>query len=421
MINDFLKQLKKILFFVENFDKAWKSRDLKMIFPPNTKNKIEHLKKELLKLSKYQEIINTFSDWESIGVWNSSDMITFLLTSRMSIYLADSIERDDVEGARQSIQYLLNFINYLLLTNIHPPSKGHKDFQPFYPAGKPFPRTYSDAQDRMRTSLAEYFAQKIYVNNAYKQEFEEILGITISSPSDLSRHLKNDFFPRITPPFLLKNVGLAKELYIFYKFISENIGFIIPTLLYQRIFKGLSSFTSDQRERFILVKTPDFIVVRGGRVIGIELGRERPFFRTQKAVSIVSFSGACGIPTTQINVSMGNPIIDKWYDFGIKCNRCYRSFTLCDAFIKGESGVSSSFYKLPKNSLKCRSICGTERAKKCMDAAALTGITNYRTGRKNKKLVHLKCLFDDEISEELEPIPLYPDVEGLDVVKEGLS
>ena len=419
MIADLVNQLKKLVFFLETFDGAWKSNSLKQVFPPQAREKLEELGDDIRCTSKRQEIINTFADWNTMGVWNVSDLLTFLLTSRMTMYLADSIEKADKEGIEQAVRYLLYFINYLLLTNIHPPSETQKDYIPFYDRNVPHPTTYADAQDGMRSSLAEFFAQKLYSSPEYVKEISEIVGEDIDSTERLKKLLEYKFLPRVTPPFLIKNVGLAKELFLFYKLISENIGYVIPTLLYQRIFKGLSGILAEEQKRPILIRVPDFIVIRGGHVMGIELGRERGYFGTQKAALVTTFSGASGLPTTQVNISIGNRVINQMYDFGFKCNRCYRSFTLCKAFIEGEIGIRHSFYSLPERDITCENICGVASAEGCCDSVIRGRIKNYRTGQRNLKIVHFKCLLNDEIDETRMLVPFFPQIEGLEALKEG--
>jgi len=174
-----------------------------------------------------------------------------------------------------------------------------------------------------------------------------------------------------------------------------------------------------KEEKQILIRVPDFVIVKGGRVRGIELGRERIYFGTQKGVLISSFSGASGISTTQVNILIGNPIIDQWYDFGFKCNRCYRSFTLCKAFIDGEIGNRQSFHSLSDGQLNCKEICGTE-AENCKDGVVHTKIRNYNTNQGNLKVVHYKCLLAGEINDETICVPFFPRVEGIDILREGL-
>lgn len=420
MIADLVNQLKKLLFFLETFDGAWKSDSLKHIFPPQARDRLEELEKDVRSMNKRREIISTFADWKTLGVWNVSDLLTFLLTSRMTMYLADSIERADKEGMQEAIRYLLYFINFLLLTNIHPPSEAHKDHIPFYGAGVPYPTTYEDAQDEMRSKLAEFFAQRLYSNPEYVEEISQVVGEDIDSVEKLKQLWRDRFLPGVTPPSLVKNIGLAKELFLFYRLLSENIGYVIPTLLYQRIFKGLSDILVEERKRPILIRVPDFILIRGGHIMGIELGRERAYFGTQKAALVTTFSGASGLPTTQVNVSIGNPAINRTQDFGFKCNRCYRSFILCKAFIEGEIGARDSFYDLPSAKVTCENICSLELANDCSDSVIRGGIKNYRTGQRNLKTVHFKCLLDGEIDETRMLVPFFPKVEGLEVLKEGL-
>jgi hypothetical protein len=393
---------------------------LKQIFPPHAKNRLEEMENKVKRINSYEKITNAFANWETIGVWNASDLLTFLLTSRMTMQLAESIERNDKKEMQDSIEYLLHFINYLLLTNIHPPSETHKDHIPFYPKDTTYPRTYEDAQDKMRNNLVKFFAQKIYSNPTYLGEFSQIAGVKLWSSEQLKNLLIEKFLPRVTPPLLIKNVGLAKELFLFYKLISENIGYVIPTLLYQRIFKGLSDILIKKQKRPILIRVPDFIIIKGGHIMGIELGRERGYFGTQKGALITAFSGASGIPTTQVNILVGNPLIDKWFDFGFKCNRCYRSFTLCDAFIEGETGKRPSFYTLSDDQLKCQDICDSEKIKSCKDSSIYTKIMNFQTRQKNLKCIHYNCLISDEASSNDPIIPFFSKVEGLEVIKEGL-
>jgi len=415
-----VSQMKKLLFFLETFDKCWKDDSMKKIFPFNARDIVEDIERKVEGISSLKNISNTFAMWGTIGVWNVSDLLTFLLTSRITMLMAESIEKDSKENLKDEIRYLLYFINYLLSTNIHPPSESHKDHIPFHRSNVPFCRTYKDAQDKMREKLAEYFAKEIWNNHAdYVEEIKQETGESIESKEDLEKIIKNKFLPYKTPPFLIKNVGLAKELFLFYKLISEDIGYVIPTLLYQRIFKGVQNLLSGKSDKPILTRVPDFIVIKGGRVMGVELGREREIFGTQKGSLVSTFSGVCGIPTTQVNILITNPNLNKSYDLGYKCNRCYRSFRLCDAFIEGEVN-GDSFYLKTQENLKCVDICGAEKAERCMDAVIYTKIKNYESGLGNTMLVHFKCLLNDEKNHELNLYPIFPTVDGLEILKEGL-
>ncbi|MEM3628882.1 MAG: hypothetical protein QXE06_05880 [Candidatus Bathyarchaeia archaeon] len=421
MIKDLCESIEDVLLFLREFDKLWKSDDMEKLFPPTAKNKIGELENAFSSLSKRQEIKKTFCDWGSIGVWNAADIIEFLLTSRLTMYIANCIGTDDKEGMKQAQKYLLYFINYLLLTNIHPPSETHKDHEPFHPSTVPFPRTYKDAQNEMRSVIASHYANLIFSNPILKRKIEQILGYGALSLEVLEDKIKEKFLPETTPPFLIKNTGLAKELFVWQKLVFENIGFVIPTLLYQRIFKGLRNFLSN-RNGVPMVPTPDFLIIKGGKVMGIEVGRERAFFRTRKAELVATFSGACAIPTTQINVLIGNQKIGSWFDFGFKCNRCYRSFIMCKTFIEREVEGDLKFDKMEPQNLTCVNICGEDKVKECPDAAVSTEIMNFASNRTNKKIVHLKCLYkEDSGIQRGEVVPLYPIIDGLPALVEGLS
>jgi hypothetical protein len=157
VISDLCESLEDVLLFLREFDKVWKSDAMKDIFPLASKDRIEELERLFSKLDKRDKIKRTFCDWESIGVWNVADILEFLLTSRLTMYIAKCIDEDDIEGIKQAQKYLLYFINYLLLTNIHPPSEPHKDHESFHPERVNFPRTYKDAQDKMRSVIATHY------------------------------------------------------------------------------------------------------------------------------------------------------------------------------------------------------------------------------------------------------------------------
>ena len=287
-----------------------------------------------------------------------------------------------------------------------------------------FPKSYEDAQNQMRDVMADTFSTMILEKKEYLEEIKlekDLSSITKEKLRDVIRgNEKNGFLKFRTPPFLIKNIGLAKEFFIHYKIASENKGYIIPTLLYQRVFKGLYKALTDEEYKIILSAVPDFLYIKGGRVRGVELGRERSFYGTGKASVISGFAGACGIPTSEVNVHIGNPSIDRWFDFGMKCNRCYRSFRLCKEFIKRESGDKESFYKMDKKDLICENFCDETKIVKCKDAVLFTQVMNYSTNRLNQKLVHYLCLGDDDVKDNATPVPLLPIIDGFDVIEEGL-
>ncbi|MGQ9469955.1 MAG: hypothetical protein ACUVTD_09110 [Nitrososphaerales archaeon] len=71
----------------------------------------------------------------------------------------------------------------------------------------------------------------IWANTTFRDKIIQSLGILETSPEELSKVVKDKLLPFATPP-LSKNVGLAKELFAFYRLIKEKIGFVIPILLY---------------------------------------------------------------------------------------------------------------------------------------------------------------------------------------------
>jgi hypothetical protein len=403
---------------MEMFEAGWKSSGLKNILPPEGRDMVEQLEGMAQQNPSHDALMKTFSDWKDMGVWNVSDLVTFAMTSRLTILIADAIEDGNKQLVGDAIEYLLDFVNFLLLTNIHPPSESHGDLKPYHAVGSSFPRTYDQGQQSMRHELANAMGQSLYTS-PYKEDFGLFVGSS-SSPMDFSNFIEENLLKAgPTPPFLMKNVGLAKELFVFYKLMSEDIGYVIPTLLYQRLFRRLAGFLGGETKKQVLVRTPDFLVVRGGRVMGVELGRERSYFNTQKAALVTGFAGASGLPTTQINVVLTNPNISGAFDLGYKCNLCYRAFILPESYIMGESGRAARFETLPSTDLLCDKVCDAHPGD-CEDCAVTADVENYDTGRTNSLLVHLRCLPEaDRLGRAA--YPLFPTIEGLEVIREGLS
>lgn len=279
----------------------------------------------------------------------------------------------------------------------------------------------------MREILTDHFTDEIWDRHReFVADIAEEMNETINTKDILREKIRGDdkegYFKFNTPPFLIKNVGLAKELFVYYKFISDDLGYLMPTLLYQRIFKGIYKSLTNENYKLILTDVPDFLFIKGGRIRGIEVGREKRYFKTRKAALVTGFSGACGIPTTNLNILLGNPIINKWFDLGYKCNKCYRSFRLCEAFINGEIGEGDKFYEVAKEKLTCDNFCSKEKINNCKDAVIFTKkLKNYITDRENQKLVYHQCVTDDERDEKIITVPLIPKIENMDVLLTGLQ
>jgi hypothetical protein len=338
----------------------------------------------------------------------------------------ENVEKDNnLEKIKDSIRYILNFINYLLSTNIFPPSESHDDDKNFHDKGVSFPRSYKEAQLSMRKELANNLTKKIWKKKDYANDLAVEQNIDLLNKESLKELIEGDFnrngfFKHSTPPFLPKNIGLAKEIFVYYKLISEDIGFLIPTLLYQRIFKNLHSLLENKEYKPILTAVPDFLIVKKGRLRGIELGRENIYHNTGKRVLMSNFSAICGIPTTEFNLFISNPKMGIFKDFGYKCNRCYRSFRICDKFIEREVDSNPSFYETDIENLNCKNFCKEKEIEKCKDSIVKTGTLKYDTSRLNKKIVHFRCLEEEEKKDNPERFPLFPIIDGLELLNEGL-
>lgn len=456
MVEKISKKVKDIAKFLELFDKAWQSKELPS---PPKEEVIRRVKEIKSSINQRSYILERLFDLEGAGVTHAADMLEYLFTSRLPFlieeFLKEIAKDNNPKKIRDFYKFWFNFINYLLITNIFAPNKNVDQCD--IGTGK-----YKDKQLVIR----EVIVRKIFLNlpisiylptlfsNIKKNELKELglkLGLKkeeaktrkdklikiiskrleekkirikfkewlnkLPINSRLWKKLTSIFMKYRTPSFLIKNVGLSGELLVLLVLMNEDIGYLIPLLLHQRLFTDLKEVLKTLKvtsiEKYILFP-PDFLLLKHGRVIGVELGRG-------KTDLISTFAAVSGLPTAYVSPIVENSKFRVKRIFGYKCNLCLLSYTVCDKFIE----LFSDGKNIEKIAYKqtCVYFCGKQKAKSCKDAVVQIKFEDEKSKNFTTE-VHYQCLLKyhpdkgEKIKEE-RLFPLFPKVEGLDKIRLG--
>jgi hypothetical protein len=117
-----------------------------------------------------------------------------------------------------------------------------------------------------------------------------------------------------------KNIGLATELFAYMGMTRENVGYVIPLLLHQKLFHSFCSLNQKEVYGQSWIAPTDFMLVSKGRFYAVELGRGKPELMSD-------FASVTGIPTGFIDVHLNTN-----NKLGYKCPICYNAFTICDEY-----------------------------------------------------------------------------------------
>jgi hypothetical protein len=241
-------------------------------------------------------------------------------------------------------------------------------------------------------------------NPTKKPTIESWLGQqTLDKP--VWQKLTRRFMKERTPPFLVKNVGLAEELYVLLTLMRKDMGYVIPLLLHQRLFTRIKNAATDKDvflDKYVCYPT-DFLLLKRGRAIAVELGSGKPDLMS-------TFAAVSGLPTVYINTVIKNAHFDIERDFGYKCNMCMLSYTICDKYTQMFSKGKENEVETTK--LTCADLCGKKIATRCEDA-----IVRVKIDHKTYE-VHYQCL-SKHLPDEAKKVkvndlfPLFPEVKGL--------
>lgn len=338
-------------------------------------------------------LLDYFFRYSDDMMMNSSDFLMYLTLSRISWMLSDSVHVTKTSlkkgGAQRHLgdiqqfnRFLLRFVNVLLSMDIVYPNKKNDT-----------ENGYLQAFENIKKGIVRIFLLKVR-DEAISSIASEMKLEGASRNELLSGHLEEvtDYFWKRAPALIPKTKGFSEELFVYYYLNNRRSGYyVIPLLLHQRFYSSLSEFQErvtslkdkiqeeEEREeeeeeknkniKILITKflrnyqnydyiavPPDFLVLRKGKMFGLECGRG-------KEDQIVNFSALTGVPTIFVDafIYLG----ESEHGFGLKCDKCYHPFLLCDKFIEREVIGGTKFDEMPSEERTCVKICGEERAKTC--------------------------------------------------------
>lgn len=370
--------------------------------------------------SNYFDDFNSISedllDLKKIGVTDISDFITYVITSR----LPHIISKSKITDRKKIVTNLLKLINFLLYTHIFGPND-KIDKHPINGI------SYSDYHKRLRKDLTIYIVDNFIskLNPALvckifepqkSPKISSLLGINCNSKKEVTinnksislKDLKDDeleiltdfFCPIKTPGILIKNLGLATELLAYILLLKQEIGYVLPLLLHQKLFNNLSFLKNDKfnaSNNDFLTMT-DFIVIGNhGRTVFLELGREKDFIPTNISMNT-------GIPGGTIDL-----ILNTNQKLGYKCPVCFHPFTLCKRFIET---IIDQDIKMPTNCEFC------DHNNECKDKAIKKKIKIKNNDEDH--YIHQSC-WNESLGEVADsPIPIYPILKGTENIQKWI-
>lgn len=398
----------------------------------------EFLKKNIFEFNETKEYISCIND---IGVIHSSDLLTYYYISRLFYSIEDIYKKKGGNDKlkNEMIDIYFNLINFLLKTNIFSPNDDidQKDI------GNGI---YLNKNKKFRENLAKEILIKYlercetskffnFLKTYYNlKEIEIIIQKRIKRWNDIGKNveiaeIKNKLLGYYknktiisndgclkklcrdkTPPFLLKNVGLATEMFVYIYLITQNYGYIVPLLLHQRLYSNIEEILSKKineeeaiKEKYVMIPT-DFLLLSKGKTYALELGRG-------KTELISTLASIAAIPTIYIDATL-----NVGHKFGYKCNYCFNSFDVCNKYIEN--------FKIgkTKEKLDCKECEYSDECK--------SKVYEYKLCKDKKiiKHIHVSCYNDMKkkykdaliINEEKGAMPTYPAVTGLEKLSLGL-
>jgi hypothetical protein len=450
-------RVNKISSFFDSFDESWRNAQLQT----HQRERLSKILSEIdTKLTLKNASLNELFDIQDAGVRHTSDLITYLCVSRLAYNLDISYNpekhQEELADIKEMYSLWFDIINYLLITNIFSPNDNIDKID--IGTGK-----YDDIHKDTRSSILKEILNRSDLFLDSSELFDLIIKnghilkpelMILANDLNLSTSLKRDqliitindylktyrgsavknwiknslndtnwdalilqFMNDRTPSFLLKNVGLAREIFVFAYLTYTDIGYVIPLLLHQKLFSNYKDKLLPEQihmRAFNVLDPPDFMIIKKGRIFGVELGRGKPGL-------ISSFAAVSGLPTVYVTpILKGNKKMGS-RDFGFKCNICHLSYTICEKYVElFTSGQINDNYI---NDKPCVELCGEYKCKLCHDAVVRRRFQNE--AKNIDTVVHYNCLLkihpDDAEAISLNEIfPLFPSIEGLNEIRLGL-
>lgn len=272
--------------------------------------KEEDFENHKINLDKFKDVISrseAIISPSEVGFFNQlysiknrqmilADVLEYMFLSRVLFFLIPrynnlNVRKSKVEVFIKSILYFVNMLmDYEIMT----------------------------VDNKMRKN----FLEKLHISIPeieYEEHFQTLLDYTgiVGLPSDVTDAPKelNRYFDKLLPKTA---GGLWHELLVFVFLLRNDLGYIVPLLLQQKLISGSGILTP-----------PDFLIITPNKnIYGIEVG-------TKKEIQSGSFSLITNIPTATIDTENSRcsdrcPICKKWIQF---CDKVIGDYSRIDITI----------------------------------------------------------------------------------------
>lgn len=302
---------------------------------------------------------------------------------------------------------------------------------------------YNKIFEDIKEKLVKGFLQRID-SDMFKSVSEKLGEGTVSGLTDEYVKKATKYFWGKAPALIPKTKGFAEELFVYYCLTYKRSGYyVIPLLLHQRFYSSLRDFRElvgklDQRltasseehwkkhvsqfmgtfhEYKYKAIPPDYLVLSKGRIFGLECGRG-------KEEQIANFAAITGVPTIFVDAGIYLGNISR--GFGLKCDRCYHPFLLCDEYIEREIEGKNTLGQLDEDERYCTKICKPETVQSCKYSVVTLTPKKWRDlkgeEKKHSSYFHFQCL-PISIRKKIDVkqlVPPIPFVQNLDKLEIGL-
>jgi hypothetical protein len=227
-----------------------------------------------------------------------ADVLTYVFQSRGAIWGFEQTNRSDY------LRIILLTVNQLLLQE-------HVTY---------FPSLRRKFQKFLEDSQIAFFLE----DEDYKGEYEAAKQVErpLTFREDRDTYWAVDHL-------LPKSIGLAVELLVYLYLLRNNVGYVVPLLLQQRLLGSKDHLIA-----------PDFLVIRQGRVFGVEVEQGG---RTGKIRQSNTFMQESGMPILTASIPT---------TFPMRCKVCNRWILFCDNVIDKFSDLA---YQITSPEIVCDS------------------------------------------------------------------
>lgn len=250
-------------------------------------NEYHLMRNKLLSIRSYSDFLNVLYQGQERRQMVLGDLLEYIITGR-GYWLAEQGRKQ----YRDFLRIILYIVNLILI------QESVFSYRT--------PERQKVLKKLRKQDIAGFFNSEEELKRY--REFEAFEGmVSVTGPTRPLYKVMDS----ITP----KPVGTAIELIVYLYLLNRRIGYVVPLLLNQRLFKGLKS-----------IAPPDYLVLlRGGNSVGIEVGGGMGQFSLQqgKIEQANRFIGETGIPV----VTAGVPHI-------YRCETCQSWITFCDEVIE---------------------------------------------------------------------------------------